>query len=257
VCSSDLKDGKKNVSFVKDYDDMSKDTNIDFTITFMKGKLDELENSKGEYNCNGLEKLLKLYTTNTTTNMHLFNSNDKLKKYETIKDIIDDYYETRLELYEVRKKYMIDSLNKEVKLLTNKAKYIKENIDGTIDLRRKTKETVISMLKNKGYDTIDDDIEYTYLVKMPMDSVTEENIERLFKERENKEIELENIQTTTVNNMWLNELNKLKDVYLIYKEERQRQINGEDNMKNKKKKVVTKGPIKKINKATNIIVEDN
>jgi DNA topoisomerase-2 len=254
---SQSKDGKKNISFVKDYDDMSKDTNIDFTITFMKGKLDELENSKGEYNCNGLEKLLKLYTTNTTTNMHLFNSNDKLKKYETIKDIIDDYYETRLELYEVRKKYMIDSLNKEVKLLTNKAKYIKENIDGTIDLRRKTKETVISMLKNKGYDTIDDDIEYTYLVKMPMDSVTEENIERLFKERENKEIELENIQTTTVNNMWLNELNKLKDVYLIYKEERQRQINGEDNMKNKKKKVVTKGPIKKINKATNIIVEDN
>jgi DNA topoisomerase-2 len=31
------KDGKKSSAIIKDYDDMSKDTNVDFTITFMKG----------------------------------------------------------------------------------------------------------------------------------------------------------------------------------------------------------------------------
>ena len=75
------KDGKKTPAIVKEYDNMSKDTNVDFIITFAKGKLEELEQSKGDHGCNGLEKVLKLYTTNTTTNMHLFDANDTLQKY--------------------------------------------------------------------------------------------------------------------------------------------------------------------------------
>ena len=55
------KAGKKIPPVVKDYNDMSKDTNVDFTVTFTKGKLQELENTKSDYGCNGLEKILKLY----------------------------------------------------------------------------------------------------------------------------------------------------------------------------------------------------
>jgi DNA topoisomerase-2 len=123
------KEGKKTPAIIKDYDDLSKDTNVDFTITFSKGKLEELEGCKGEHNCNGLEKLLKLYTTNTTTNMHLFDANEKLQKYNKITEIIDAYYETRLKLYNERKVFMINNIEKELVLLSNKAKYIKENAD--------------------------------------------------------------------------------------------------------------------------------
>ena len=121
------KDGKKIAATIKEYDDMSKDTNVDFTITFMKGKLEELEQSKGDHGCNGLEKILKLCTTNTTTNMHLFDANDTLHKYENVSQIIDAYYNVRLKLYQDRKNYMIEALEKELILLTNKAKDIKEN----------------------------------------------------------------------------------------------------------------------------------
>ena len=151
---------------------MSKDINVDFTITFTKGKLEELERSKGDYSCNGLEKILKLYTTNTTSNMHLFDSKDTLQKYENVSDIINSYYDVRLNLYKERKEYLIDALEKELVLLSNKAKYIKENLDGTIDLRKKKKEEVIEMLEMKGYHKNEDDQEYKYLVKMPMDTVT-------------------------------------------------------------------------------------
>ena len=245
------KEGKKIVSVVKDYDDMSKDTNVDFTITFAKGKLEELEKSKGDYACNGLEKLLKLYTTNTTTNMHLFDADDKLQKYEKISDIIDSYYEVRIKLYQTRKDYMIDTLEKELVLLSNKAKYIQENLEGTVDLRKKKKEQVIEMLKSKGYDIICDDNEYKYLTKMPMDSVTEENVERLLKEKGNKEQELTIIKSTSINQMWSSELDNLLEQYLEFKEIRQRLMDGEDS-KLKKKKVVSKG--KKVVK--NLVVLD-
>jgi DNA topoisomerase-2 len=249
------KDGKKVPATIKDYDDMSKDTNVDFTITFAKGKLEELESGKGDHSCNGLEKLLKLYTTNTTTNMHLFDENDTLQKYDKITDIIDAYYEVRLKMYQERKNYMINDLEHELVLLSNKAKYIKENLDGTIDLRKKKREQVIQMLESKGYDKINNDNEcYNYLVKMPMDSVTEENVEKLLNEKGKKETELEIVKSTSNNKMWLNELNKLYEVYISYKEERMQLMNGEEN---KKKKVVSKGGlIKKSTKKSVLLVEE-
>jgi DNA topoisomerase-2 len=247
------KDGKKITAIIKDYEDMSKDTNVDFTITFMKGKLEELEKSKGEHGCNGVEKILKLYTTNTTTNMHLFDADDTLQKYNKVSDIIDAYYETRLKMYRTRKEYLIDALEKELIVLSNKAKYIKENLDGTIDLRKKKKEQVTEMLEEKGYDKVEGDEDYKYLVKMPMDSVTEENVEKLLKDKGNKEAELENIKKTTINKMWISELDNLREQYIEYKEDRARLMNGEE----KKKKVVSKGTVKKVVKKQILVVEDD
>jgi len=250
------KDGKKVAAIIKDYDDLSKDTNVDFTITFIKGKLEELEKIKGDYGCNGVEKTLKLYSTNTTTNMHLFDSLDVLYKYEKITDIIDAYYETRLKLYSLRKEFMINALEKELVLLSNKAKYIQENILGTIDLRKKKKEEVVELLEKKGYAKLEDDLDYKYLVKMPMDSVTEENIDKLLKEKENKEEELNLIKNKSIQNLWLEELETLKEQYIEYKEERNRLLTGEEKIN--KKKVISKGLVtKKNNKMTsNLIVED-
>jgi DNA topoisomerase-2 len=246
------KEGKKIIAIVKDYDDMSKDTNIDFTITLQKGKIEELEATSVDHNCNGIEKLFKLYTTNTNTNMHLFDANDKLKKYEKVNEIIDDYFETRLQMYQTRKDYMIDAIEKELVLLTNKARYIKENLDGTIDLRKKKKEQVVQMLTEKGYNIIDDDLDYKYLTKMPMDSVTDENVEKIFKEKGAKEVELETIKSTTINQMWCSELDSLREEYIIYKEERQRVMNGETK---KKAKIVSKGTVVK-KSAKKIVIDD-
>lgn len=232
------KAGKKIVPVVKDYDDMSKDTNVDFTITLAKGKLNELE-ATNDNGCNGIMKLLKLSSTCSTTNMHLFDADDKLKKYDSVESIIDDYYTTRLKIYGLRKEYLIDALQKELVLLSNKARYIQANLDGTVDLRKKKKDQVIQMLKTKGFDVIDDDDEYKYLTKMSMDSVTEENVEKLFKERGNKETELAVVKGKTIQQMWIEELDQLQKEYAEYREDRERLMTGETKPK-KVKKIIKK-----------------
>ena len=89
-----------------------------------------------------------------------------------------------------------------------------------------------------------------------MDSVTEENVARLFKDKGSKESELETIKTTTVNQMWSFELDKLREEYIQYKEERQRLMNGSEI---KKKKVVSKGGVvvSKKSSSKKVIIEDN
>jgi DNA topoisomerase-2 len=212
------KNGKKIVPVVKEYDDMSKDTSVDFIITLQKGKLAELEANQLDHGCNGVEKQFKLFSTNNSTNMHLFDANDKLKKYDRVQDIIDDYFVTRLDLYQKRKDYMVDSLSKELLVLSNKSRYIRELLEGTIDFRNKKKEAVIQMLNEKKYSVMNDDEEFKYLTKLPMDSVTEENVERLNKEHADKVSELDYVKTTSTSEMWLKELDVLEKEYVKMRE---------------------------------------
>jgi DNA topoisomerase II len=238
------KEGKKIVPIIKSYSSNSTDTKVDFTITFSKGKLEEYENTTCEHNCNGLEKVLKLYSTNSTTNMNLFDYNDKLKKYESVNEIIDDYYDIRLEYYEDRKDFMIDALEKQLIVLSNKTKFIKELLDDIIDLRKKSKTEIISILQDRDYDTIDDDSEYKYLLKMPMDSVSQDNYDKLTTEHKNKVDELNCVKNTTIQQMWLAEITALETEYIEYLRERELAMSGDTIDKKKtiiKKKIVKKG----------------
>ena len=206
----DNKTSKKE-GFVKDYQDMCTDTDINFTITLMPGVIDKLEKHEADYGCNALEKALKLYTTQSTTNMHLFNAKEHLEKYDSVQGILSAYYETRLSLYNTRKKYQIDKYNDGLKWLTNKAKYIVENLEGTVDLRRKKQEEINQLLDEKQYDRSDGN--FKYLTKMPMDSVTEENVEKLLKEKGNKEQELAMLEAKPITAIWTEELDQLLTEY--------------------------------------------
>ena len=57
---------------------------------------------------------------------------------------------------------------------------------------------------------IGDDKTFNYLVKMPMDSVSKENVEKLMKECREKETQLNVIKENSTKQMWLNELSILK-----------------------------------------------
>ena len=213
------KNGKKQTPSIKDFTSVSTEVNVDFTIVFPKGKLNELLSVKDDLNVNGLEKLLKLTTTVSTTNMHLFDSDCKLHKYKTVQEIIESYYDVRSRLYTKRKDYMLSILEFKLKKLSNKARYIQQTLDDKIDLRRKTAAQVDEILTNMKFDKIEGD--YKYLVKMPMDSVTQENVDNINKDCQTAKDELEELKNTTTQTMWLHELDEFDKQYQNYKKGRE------------------------------------
>ena len=220
LMSEKAKNGKKKKPVVKMYKDSCTDTIVDFTVKLHTGMLPDLISKKVDENINQFEKLFRLITTKSTTNMYLFNKEQRLKKYNNIYDIIEEYYPVRYQAYQRRKDYIIDALEKALVMISNKARFIKENCDNIIDLRRKKKDVIINLLKSRGYDTINNDDEYMYLRKMPMDSVCEENFNKLLQEKGDKEEELDNIKKTTIEMMWFKELNVLYKDYCKYKNDR-------------------------------------
>jgi DNA topoisomerase-2 len=200
-------------NYIKDYNDMSTDDNVEFEVQFYPNILAKLLNEKHDYNLEGIEKYLKLYTTQTTTNMHLFNDKEQLCKYDNIYSIINEYYIVRLDYYKKRKEYIIDKITKELIILSNKARFIKYNLEDKIDLRKKTNLQINEIMENFNFDKHIIDNNFNYLIKMPMDSVSKENAEKILKEHEEKNKELENIKIMTIEKMWLTELDNLKIEY--------------------------------------------
>ena len=200
---------------IKDFKDNSTDLNVEFEITFYPGQMSKLLLEKHDYNIEGIEKYLKLYSIQSTTNMHLFNEKEQLRKYQTVYEIIDAYYAIRYDYYAQRKDYIILKLNAELKTLSAKARFIQYNLDTTIDLRKKSKDEIFTILTNFKFD-LGENGDFNYLIKMPMDSVSKENVEKLMKEHEQKKAELETIKAQTLEEMWLKELEELKIAYVDF-----------------------------------------
>lgn len=235
------KNGKKVHPTIRDFTSMSTEVNVDIVVTFPRGKLDDIESKIDSVtNINGIEKMLKLTSNISSTNMHMFNKDCKLRKYASVEDIIEDFYDVRLEMYSKRKKQLIKDLEHKLVKLSNRAKYILATLDGSVDLRRKNATAVHELLTSKGYDLLDGD--FKYLIKMPMDSVTQENVDKILKEKSDAETELELLKKTTLEAMWLSELEYLQKEYNVYKKLRESIQNGETKQTKKvvKKKVVKK-----------------
>jgi DNA topoisomerase-2 len=208
---------------IKDYVDMSTDTVVDFTVTF-PATADLTSPAFAAIVdhgcCTAVEKLLKLYTTESTSNMHLFDSQDQLKKYGNVRDIVRDYYATRLKLYNERKTHQLAAMAAELLILGNKARYIQELLDGSIDLRRKRGDELTAMLQSKGYDHVEGDKQYKYLLKLPMDSVSEENVQKLLKDKGQKDAQHAALQGTGIEQLWLADLAELRTEYVKQEEKR-------------------------------------
>jgi DNA topoisomerase-2 len=210
-----LEKKSKPANQVKDYKDMSTDTTVDITLTFATGVIAALKDTIIEHDsCTALEKLLKLYTTRSITNMHVFDENEKLVKFEKVEDLIAMYMDVRLAYYQKRKAQQVIQLDNDAKILSSKARFITELLEDTLDLRKKKTAEVSAILKAKKYAVIDDDVDYKYLVRLPMDSVTEENIKKIINERDQKLKELDTLKATTEKQIWLNELAILRAEYL-------------------------------------------
>jgi DNA topoisomerase-2 len=119
-----------------------------------------------------------------------------------------------MDYYIKRKAYQVLALEKESSILSNKARFITELLEDTLDLRKKKTAEVSVILKTRGYTVVDEDTDYKYLVRLPMDSVTAENIEKIMQERDRKNMELQTLKSTSETQLWLNELAVLRAEYV-------------------------------------------
>tara|TARA_A100001011_G_C14320875_1_gene850563 strand:- start:5006 stop:8389 length:3384 start_codon:yes stop_codon:yes gene_type:complete len=169
-----------------------------------------IEESKDGLLCN--LNNLKLESYLYTSNMVLFDSNNKLKKYTTIDKIINDFCHVRLQFYQKRKKYQISILEKDIKHLSNKQRFIQDVISENISFMKKSEEYIISCLEEKKYDKENDS--YDYLLRLQVRTFTLEKVKQLDEEISLLHKKLSNLINKSEEDIWLNELEHFNDNYI-------------------------------------------
>ncbi len=181
------------------YDDNCKDT-IDYTIKFTRDVLSKYDEEK-------LVKLLRLEEYETEIYSTL-DEKGKLKIFETTQDIIKYFVVFRLNYYEKRKSFLLDKLKQEIKVLSNRGKFIKFILDGKLEIKNIPKDTIIKNIDSLSIDRIDDS--YDYLLRMPLWSLTKELFEKLKGDFKIKKEEFEKLSLVDPKDMYLNDLAELK-----------------------------------------------
>jgi len=111
---------------------------------------------------------MKLRSTILMTNMVLFVEDQKLEKFETLKDIFAVYAKKRLGLYTLRKAYLLKELRIELLLLKNKHRFLEEVQSQVLKVFRVPEKEVVATLQKTKYDkdpraTVRVDIESSHL----------------------------------------------------------------------------------------------
>lgn len=57
-----------------------------------------------------------------------------LKRYDSVQDILREFYELRLTYYKLRKDWLLGSLGSEAAKLSNQARFVLEKIEGKISI---------------------------------------------------------------------------------------------------------------------------
>lgn len=191
----DLCDKKKIVS----YDDNCAD-NVDFTVKFTRSELEKIDDEK-------LVKLLKLEEAETEA-FSTLDENGKLRIFDNVADIIKYFVKFRLNYYHKRKAFLLDRMNKDLKLLSNRGRFIKAILDEKIKINNVPKLEIINSIELMGLDQIDGS--YDYLLRMPIYSLTQELFEKLKADFTAKKAEIKKLEETDPGDMYLDDLDELK-----------------------------------------------
>jgi DNA topoisomerase-2 len=182
-------------TIVKEYTDHCTDVAVKFDVKLTAAVED-------------FEKVFKLTLSKSTNNMHLFNAQHKLRKYADPKSIIEDFVTVRRDLYRKRKLYIQAQLAALLKRASNKVRYIEGILQGRIELRGLNKDAIVELLKTTGLDELDGD--FSYLLHMPMLSVSNEKVEDVRKDMRELEEQARLLECKTVEDMWTDDLTELK-----------------------------------------------
>ena len=222
----DPKANKKKKKILKSYVDHSTDTKVHLVLKFDYKDVLALRKEGVINGLDGVEKALRLGSKKCTNmkNIHLYNSSGTIQKYTSPFEIINEFYTYRLEMYSKRRLYQLNELEKEMQLISERMRFILELIENTIDLRNKKTSLIESILNEKNYCKLGTLKNYDYLIKMPLQNLTEEKINELRSACEAKRLQVEILQKTTAENMWLHDLNEFTTMYkkCVRKENKQR-----------------------------------
>eukprot|EP00945_MAST-04E_sp_MAST-4E-sp1_P003218 g3218.t1 len=205
--------GEKTIASFREHHTEEK---VSFSVVLKRQQLRVLKED------DDLIRLFKLITPINLSNMHLFDAEGGIKKYQKPEDVIADYFPVRANLYEKRKANELGLLDVKRRTLENKTRFVQMVSTGELNLQNRSRDDMVAALSGEGFSTksslavssdaqlgSDDGMgwqEYEYLLKTPMWQLSVENVEGLVTEHAEVTSAFQDLEGTSPFRLWKNEL---------------------------------------------------
>ena len=227
--------GKKDF-IIEDIKEYHIDNRISFVIKLSTESFNHIKNLSND----DLIKLFKLTSNLPISNMVLFDSKNKIKKYNNIEEIIEEFFSVRLGIYNERKKYLLAKVGFALEKNKNKKKFINMVLEGDIPFKgTKNKKEVFNLLKEKGFtslnelkkkyndafkvksteiitennDNKEESLDYDYLMNMNIWSLTHEKVNELEETIKNQTAEYDFLVKNKPEDLWIKDLEDFITAY--------------------------------------------
>lgn len=181
------------------YDDHSAET-PHYILKFRRATLSQLvKRKKLDATLKMQERVGENYTTLDETG--------SLKIFDAPEEIVEYFVNFRLRYYELRKEHTIRRLERELRIASNRVRFIEEILDGNLEINNRPKKDIEVDLISMNFDK--EDGSFNYLLNMPIHSLTKEKADELRNLRKNKQDELQTVKNTSPDQMYETDLKTL------------------------------------------------
>jgi DNA topoisomerase-2 len=185
--------------FIRSYIDQS-EKSFQFEVSFNRGVLDSLSDDQ-------LLNKLKLVKT-VTENYTAIDADNRVKVFTGAKDIIDYYYNVKIDFLQKRIDHIIAKIQTEIRKMVSVYLFIQAITEDKLIINKRKKTQIVEDLENFPKIQKEDD-SYDYLLRMPIHSLTKEKMDELMAKIKDKKQELDYYKTTTPETEWLKDLELL------------------------------------------------
>ncbi|GAB0132708.1 hypothetical protein EsDP_00001136 [Epichloe bromicola] len=226
--------GVDGPSWIKDYKEFNDHKTVHFEIMVDEKHMPKILEE-------GLLERFKLTKQIATSNLVAFDTRGQIRKYEKVEDILEEYYNHRIQMYADRKQYWLGVYHADYRKLKNQARFIKEINDGDLVVARKRKALLVQELRGRKYEAFppngqnktstdeigksdaendgdddgDDDAataggarDYDYLLSMPIWALTAERLDKLNHAIALKKAEHEDLLAKSEKDLWCADLDE-------------------------------------------------
>lgn len=188
-------DSQSDGPIVKTFENHSTDTDVHFVIKLATADVSEEQ----------IQKLLKLTSTISIANMHLFNDQGSIAHYASTTEIIKAFVRVRLLYYKKRKAHLLTVFNESLHKDSERIRFIRLVIDNIIIVFRRNRDDIRMQMLQHGFaeDT------HEILLAIRLSSFTEENIARLEKNIHQCTQSIHTLTNTSINDLWVQDLSNI------------------------------------------------
>ena len=234
-------EGKKGTSppmtHLKSFEEAYNDIDVDFILHMEHDAYHEAKRYPEEF-----EKRFKMTTTYKTSNMVAFDVDGKIRKFATAKEILDQFYTTRLSAYTRRKAYQLGEYEKQLIELNAKYVFVLAIVEKRLVVTNVSDEDLLAGLTGLKLPPLSDGDGlkgYEYLLRMRIDRLKASSVAELAKDVVDMTAERDALVATSVETIWLKELEAFETAWTTYSKDRTATytvVSGEPAKKKRAKK---------------------